>query len=168
MTQILAVNILKNENDIFHALTEWDYTVRAVQTPAECRQALRTAEIDMVFLNLEPNEELLLYFRTIKESHAYLPIIGLTTLSKSKLHPFLDKLGITHKDFVNIFYPPLKVEQLVFALEDILIRDYEEAIESEKPLTEKERRQRLTARRRLLEDQRLSDFLSAHAEPDIF
>lgn len=170
MIRILAVSNKKYPNHVFYVLKKWDYEIKVVGTLIECREVLSSNEFDIVLFRLEPDEEWPPILRLIKQGHPDWPIIGLTTLSKRQLNRLLDSQDISRVDFINVFYQPLKLEDIVFAIEEIIARFQEETIEEEKgkPLTKQERQQQLAARRSLLENQRLNSFLSTYTEPNNF
>lgn len=168
MIRILVVNDQKDSNYIFHALKQLGYEVKITQTSAECQEVIRTTEFDIIFIRLEPNKDLPLIFRIIKPVRSCLPAIGLTTLSGNKLNRLLESHDVSSSDFVAILNDPLNLETIIFVVEEIIERCQEEPIEKESPLSQKERQQRLFNRRRPLEDQRLSHFLSSNLKPDVF
>lgn len=170
MIRILAVHGKKYHTHIRHSLEEWGYEVKSAQTPLECREILNTNEFDMVLLRLEPDEDWPVSFQVIRKVQPQGPIIGLTTLSKRQLNRLLATQGMARADFVSILHPPLKLEDIVFVIEGILVQVQEETVreEEEKPVTKEERRQQLAARRSSLENQRLASFLATYTEQSNF
>lgn len=166
MTRILVVDN-KNYSSLFLSLKEWGYEVEMVHTLPESRDILMSLKFDVTFIGLDAGD-LPVIFHVIKELHNTSPIIGITSLSENKLNRLLEDNNISRSDFMNIIRLPLTVEDIIFAIEETLTQYPETVITEEKPLTKKERQQRLTERRHILENQRLTDFLSANLKQNIF
>lgn len=158
----------KDYIDLFSPLKKWGYNVIIAHDISECKELLRTAEFSLAFIDIENNVTLPLFLQAFQELRFSLSLIGLASLSKDKLKHFLNARNISFDDFAFILYRPLDLDELIFAIEEVIEKNNEKSAEDEKPLNRQDREKQLLNRRRPLENKRLARFLETSLKHDFF
>jgi hypothetical protein len=147
---------------VIDGLRAWGYAVTAARDPSDVADPQARA-FDLACIELgrhdapPPLEALRLTFPG-------LPVLAATALSDDALDRLLKALRTSRQDFAEILPSPLDLGRLVFAVEEALARrDAPERVS-----TLHQRRQAACARRRPLENSRLSDFLSRNVQRHFF
>lgn len=166
--RILFVDIAESDAEVIRTCGDWGYLVDSVQNVEECAAVLKTAHPELVFIALRAQGEWRDCLPLIKERAPEAPIVGLSSLASGRLKGLLAGSGFSSADFADFMDLPLRLEEILIAIETIASITDAPPVSGAERLSAKERKHRLGLRRRQLDARIMSKFLAAHGRNDEF
>lgn len=164
IARILLVDAGKGGGKALRALEAWGYVLERVRSVEETGHALERGEPAAALVVIDAAGAWVESFRLIRKTVPCVSVVALSALAGGTLRKTLDRHGVRRSEFSGVLGDPFRIEELLLAIETAAWPCRE--VEAGGPWSAKERKERLDARRRRLDEGRLKDFLDRRTRDD--